>query len=91
MADKDLEITNNLEKINWLEDKVNSLELRIHEEKELYKKEVEDLKGFYLQKYADSPVIDIRKDCEKCKKKEELEKEVCQFVICTVKAKFRGR
>ncbi|KAK9696546.1 putative coiled-coil domain-containing protein [Popillia japonica] len=53
MADKDLEITNNLEKISWLEDKINNLNMKIDEDKEQHKKETEQLKkslGFIFRK-----------------------------------------
>ncbi|KAI4468227.1 smooth muscle myosin heavy chain-related [Holotrichia oblita] len=76
MADKDLEITNNLEKICWLEDKINSLNMKIDEDKEVYKKETEQLKKLYFQKYPDSESLDNKKECDRCKKKEELEKEI---------------
>ncbi|KAK9737372.1 Brain and reproductive organ-expressed protein (BRE) [Popillia japonica] len=76
MADKDLEITNNLEKISWLEDKINNLNMKIDEDKEQHKKETEQLKKLYFQKYPDSQSLDNKKDCDKCKKKDELEKEV---------------
>lgn len=79
MADKDLEITNNLEKISWLEDKINNLNMKIDEDKEQHKKETEQLKKLYFQKYPDSQSLDNKKDCDKCKKKDELEKEVSMY------------
>ncbi|KRT81363.1 hypothetical protein AMK59_6219, partial [Oryctes borbonicus] len=76
LADKDLEITNNLEKIHWLEDKVTSLQAKIDENQEVHKKEIERLEESYLQKYVNNDLEEDRKECDKCKKKEELEKQI---------------
>ncbi|GJQ66046.1 hypothetical protein Trydic_g4134 [Trypoxylus dichotomus] len=76
LADKDLEVTSNLEKIRWLEDKVTSLQTKIDEDRDVHKKEMEQLKDSYIQKYADNELEENRKECDKCKKKEELEKEI---------------
>lgn len=44
LADKDVEIFNNVEKINWLEEKINKLQDNLIEVESKYKDDVEKMK-----------------------------------------------
>lgn len=79
MVDKDLEITNNTEKIHWLEDKLDKLQSEIVELKATHNRELEAAKKSSqnaIQKTANGDTTDCKRTCEKCKKTEELQKEL---------------
>lgn len=86
MSDKDLELSNSKEKIEWLEEKLNKIQKECSENALAYKKEMEKFK---LESQNTAAIInnnEAMKNCEKCKNEDEhsvnqLTNRICAKLI----------
>lgn len=76
LADKDIELSNNVEKITWLEEKISKLQENLVETESKYKENIEQIKQEIKDKESDS--ISLNSNATKC---EEADKEKQALVI----------
>ncbi|XP_022909819.1 protein phosphatase 1 regulatory subunit 21 [Onthophagus taurus] len=75
MDDKDLEISSNKEKIQWLEERVDKLQNDIIEIKNVHKIQLEQSKENSMK----NSINKSTSFCDKCKKNDELQKELSYY------------
>lgn len=76
MADKDVEVTSNNEKIEWLEDKISKLQESMCEMESRYKEDIQKLES-QIEENVGKPSNVINENIGTNNSKGEFEEQVC--------------